>query len=75
MGTEMHSAGLGIQDLSWRKAAASVSNGECVEVAYSVSAIAVRDSKMPDGPVLLYNKIGWQRFVDTVKTIDLYFYY
>jgi hypothetical protein len=64
---EMYSAGLGTQDLSWRKAAASVNNGECVEVAHSVSAIAVRDSKMPNGPVLFYDKLDWQRFVDIVK--------
>nr|WP_285700376.1 DUF397 domain-containing protein [Actinomadura sp. NBRC 104412] len=43
--------------LSWRKSARSTSNGgDCVELADSVGAVAVRDSKNPDGFVLLLTR-------------------
>jgi Domain of unknown function (DUF397) len=54
----------------WRKASYSTSNGgECVEVASArPAAIAVRDSKDPDGPRLAFAPRGWDRFVTEVKT-------
>lgn len=42
---------------SWRKSSYSASNGgDCVEVAGPAGALAVRDSKDPDGPVLLVTR-------------------
>jgi hypothetical protein len=45
----------------WRKS--SYSNGEsgaeCVEVAFAGPAAALRDSKNPDGPVLILPATGW----------------
>lgn len=46
----------GIMDLSgatWRKSSHSGANGNCVELAALPGAVGVRDSKDPDGPVLL----------------------
>ncbi|XVQ10517.1 DUF397 domain-containing protein [Spirillospora sp. CA-255316] len=38
----------------WRKSSYSASNGgNCVELAGDAGVVAVRDSKDPDGPVLL----------------------
>ncbi len=35
----------------------------CVEVAISTDAVAVRDGKHPDGPVLRFGRSGWDAFV------------
>ncbi|MEV4673029.1 DUF397 domain-containing protein [Actinomadura sp. NPDC049382] len=43
-----------VPDTHWRKSTYTGSNGgNCVELAAVTGAIAVRDSKDPDGPVLL----------------------
>ncbi|MFD0854073.1 DUF397 domain-containing protein, partial [Actinomadura adrarensis] len=43
--------------LAWRKSARSGENGgNCVELAGAASVVAVRDSKDPDGPVLLVTR-------------------
>ena len=53
----------------WRKASYSASNGgNCVEVArVPASAVAVRDSKDPDGPRLVFTPDEWQAFAAGVK--------
>nr|WP_301176412.1 DUF397 domain-containing protein [Actinomadura geliboluensis] len=48
-----------IPDTHWRKSSHSGSNGgDCVELAdvACASVVAVRDSKDPDGPVLLLTR-------------------
>jgi hypothetical protein len=39
----------------------------CVEVAFVDGAIAVRDSKNPAGPVLLFTQSEWDAFVGGAK--------
>jgi hypothetical protein len=39
----------------------------CVEVAFVPGAVAMRDSKNPDGPVLLFTGDEWDAFVGGVK--------
>ncbi|WP_261575474.1 DUF397 domain-containing protein [Frankia gtarii] len=49
---------------TWRKSSYSAGNGgACVEVATSPDAIAVRDSKDPDGPVLVFTPAEWTAFL------------
>jgi hypothetical protein len=53
----------------WRKSTFSGSNGgQCVEVASNLPGIvAVRDSKNPDGPALVFTPAEWQAFVAGVQ--------
>jgi uncharacterized protein DUF397 len=46
----------------WRKSSFSGYNGDCVEVAILPNAIAVRDSKNPTGPVLVFTPAEWDAF-------------
>ena len=53
----------------WRKSSYSGNGGgDCVEVALNLpSAVAVRDSKDPGGPILIFEVTEWGRFVGDVK--------
>ncbi|MFI5959333.1 DUF397 domain-containing protein [Cryptosporangium sp. NPDC051539] len=52
----------------WRKSTRSNGTGQCVEVAVLGEAIAVRDSKNPEGHVLLLRPANWSRFLVNVKS-------
>lgn len=55
--------------VTWRKASYSSSNGgACVEVAEIPAAVAVRDSKDPDGPKLAFTATEWKAFVRRAKS-------
>jgi hypothetical protein len=51
---------------NWRKSSHSSNNG-CIEVARSGDQIAVRDSKDPSGPVLVFTTHEWRAFVNGVR--------
>lgn len=51
----------------WRKSRKSQNNGACVEVADLGDHMAMRDSKNPDGPVLVFTAFEWECFVDGVE--------
>lgn len=54
--------------LHWRKASRSLGAGACVEVAPAAGGVAVRDSKDPHGPILLYTPAEWSAFLHGAKT-------
>jgi hypothetical protein len=56
----------GDTDLGWRRAS-RCGNSSCVEVAMRGDEIALRDSKLPDSPVLTYTRDEWRAFVAGVK--------
>jgi Domain of unknown function (DUF397) len=47
----------------WRKSSKSGVNG-CVEVAYIEGAVAVRNSRDPVGPVLVFSAAEWGAFLE-----------
>ena len=53
----------------WRKSSYSGNGGaDCVEVARNLpGGVAVRDSKNPDGPVLIVSKDEWARFITHLR--------
>jgi uncharacterized protein DUF397 len=53
--------------LSWVKARASTYNGQCVEIASAPGKIAIRDSKNPTGPILVYTPAEFKAFLSSVR--------
>jgi hypothetical protein len=49
-------------EIGWRKSSFSPNGGDCVEVAWPTTAVAVRDSKNADGPVLDFPRSAWSAF-------------
>ena len=47
----------------WRKSSYSGNTGNCVEVAITESVVGLRDSKDPDGPVLVVTHEEWRGFM------------
>lgn len=54
---------------SWHKSSHSSANGgACVEVAGDgLGVVAVRDSKDPDGPALVFTPADWSAFIASLK--------
>ncbi|NRQ33265.1 DUF397 domain-containing protein [Nonomuraea sp. NN258] len=55
---------MNLDKAEWRKSTASGDNGQCVEVATNLPGIvAVRDSKDPQGPTLVFTRGEWRAFL------------
>jgi hypothetical protein len=55
----------------WHKASYSANAGNCVEVARNLPGlVAVRDSKDPAGPALIFTPAEWRTFTAAVQTGD-----
>ena len=59
---------LDLNDARWIKSTHSGPDSDnCVEVAFVGEAIAVRDSKNPAGPALIFTPAEWDAFVGGAK--------
>ncbi len=47
----------------WRKSSHSATQTNCVEIARVADVVAVRDSKDPNGPVLVFTPSEWAAFL------------
>ena len=60
-----------LRDVSWQKSHRSNSQGNCVELAQLPDgSVAVRNSRHPAGPALLYTKDEMQALIMGVKAGD-----
>jgi hypothetical protein len=56
-----------LTSLAWHISTYSGSNGgNCIQIATTATAVAVRDSKDPHGSVLAFGPREWQRFTREV---------
>jgi Domain of unknown function (DUF397) len=55
------------QGLAWLKAQRSSPNGQCVEIASTAGKVVIRDSKDPDGPILVYTPHEFSAFLEGAR--------
>lgn len=65
----VESAGGAAGSPRWRKSS-RCDSASCVEVATFADAVAVRDSKVSDGPILWFSPEEWSAFVAGVRVGD-----
>lgn len=56
--------------VAWRKSSYSNPSGNCVEAAVLADGVAVRNSRFPDGPALVFTEAEWAAFLQGVKGGD-----
>jgi hypothetical protein len=57
-------------DAVWHKSSRSNGGGQCVEIAVHADLVAVRDSKDPDGAMLIFPARTWQSFLGWIVDND-----
>ncbi|GGK92050.1 hypothetical protein Sme01_54480 [Sphaerisporangium melleum] len=57
-----------LSSADFRKSSYSGTGNDCVEVADNLpDLVAVRDSKNPTGPALVFSATAWRDFLSTVR--------
>jgi hypothetical protein len=54
---------------AWRKSSYSNPSGNCVEAAELGGGVALRDSRFPNGPALVFTGATWDAFLRRVNDI------
>jgi hypothetical protein len=53
----------------WRKSSRSNDTGHCVQIATNLpGVVAMRDSKNPDGPALVFPPAEWSSFISNLRS-------
>ncbi|WP_405735141.1 DUF397 domain-containing protein [Streptomyces sp. NBC_01537] len=61
-----------LDGVRWWRSSHSGGSGNCVEITTDVPGlIPIRDSKNPDGPVLLFTSAGFSAFVSAIDAGSL----
>ncbi|MER6814650.1 DUF397 domain-containing protein [Spirillospora sp. NPDC000708] len=56
--------------MTWRKSSRSSEQGDnCIEIADFVKAVALRDSKDPNGPKIIVSRSDFRHLAETLKNI------
>ncbi len=58
---------LDLSGARWRKSSRSSDQANCVEVAVTAGAVAVRDSKHPAGGILAVSPHAWAAFTTALR--------
>ena len=56
-----------LRTAAWRKSSYSTPSGNCVEAAELTGGVALRNSRFPDGPALVFASAAWDAFLRGVK--------
>jgi hypothetical protein len=57
-----------LRTAAWRKSSYSTPSGNCVEAAGLADGVALRDSRFPDGPALVFTTgAEWDAFLRSVR--------
>ena len=68
---QVTNARVALPDVTWRKSARSGKQGNCVELAPVPShGVAVRNSRFPEGPALMFSVADMSALVAAVKSGD-----
>jgi hypothetical protein len=60
-----------LRAIAWHKSSFSSPSGNCVEAAHlRFDGVAVRNSRFPDGPALIFTDAEWDAFLRGVKAGD-----
>ena len=55
---------------AWRKSSYSNPSGNCVEAAELAGGVALRDSRFPGGPTMVFTSAMWDAFLRSVNDRD-----
>ncbi|OLT37834.1 DUF397 domain-containing protein [Actinomadura sp. CNU-125] len=59
-----------LSNVRWRKASRSSEQGDqCIEVGATLDGVAVRDSKNPEGPKLIFGQADFSAIAQAIKKL------